>query len=143
VVKILTVVHEELILKRTSETDIVDITQQVEKIVETSKIEEGIVTIFNAGSTGGIFTLEYEPGLVKDIPDFLERIIPKSINYYHEQMWHDGNGHSHVRASLIGPSLTVPIHEGHLIHGTWQQIAFIELDVKPRTRRLIVTLIGE
>ncbi|MHA2341767.1 MAG: secondary thiamine-phosphate synthase enzyme YjbQ [Candidatus Hodarchaeales archaeon] len=129
----MTVVHEELILRRTSETDIVDITQQVEKIVETSKIKEGLATIFNAGSTGGIFTLEYEPGLVKDIPDFLERIIPKSINY----------GHSHVRASLIGPSLTVPIHEGHLIHGTWQQIAFIELDVKPRTRRLIVTLIGE
>ena len=139
----LTVTHKEIILQRTGETDIVDITLQVEKIVEASKIKEGIVTIFNAGSTGGIFTLEYEPGLVKDIPDFLERIIPKSLNYYHEQMWHDGNGHSHVRASLIGPSLTVPIHEGRLIHGTWQQIAFIELDVKPRMRRLIVTIIGE
>ena len=139
----LTVTHKEIILQRTGETDIVDITLQVEKIVEASKIKEGIVTIFNAGSTGGIFTLEYEPGLVKDIPDFLERIIPKSLNYYHEQMWHDGNGHSHVRATLIGPSLTVPIHEGRLIHGTWQQIAFIELDVKPRMRRLIVTIIGE
>ena len=139
----MTVVHKELRLRRTSETDIVDITPQVEKIVETSKIKNGIVTIFNAGSTGGIITLEYEPGLVKDIPDFLERIIPKSLNYYHEQMWHDGNGHSHVRASIIGPSLTVPIREGHLVHGTWQQIAFIELDVKPRTRDLIVTLIGE
>ena len=139
----LTVTHKEIILQRTGETDIVDITLQVEKIVEVSKIKEGIVTIFNAGSTGGIFTLEYEPGLVKDIPDFLDRIIPKSLNYYHEQTWHDGNGHSHVRASLIGPSLTVPIHEGRLIHGTWQQIAFIELDVKPRMRRLIVTIIGE
>jgi len=135
--------HKEISLQRTGETDIVDITLQVEKIVEASKIKEGIVTIFNAGSTGAIITLEYEPGLVKDIPDFLERIIPKSLNYYHEQMWHDGNGHSHVRASLIGPSLTVPIHEGRLIHGTWQQIAFIELDVKPRMRRLIVTIIGE
>lgn len=139
----LTVTHEEIILNRTSETDIVDITPQVEKVVEASKIKEGLVTIFNAGSTGGIFTLEYEPGLVKDIPDFLERIIPKSLNYYHEEMWHDGNGHSHVRASLIGPSLTVPVKEGRLIHGTWQQIAFIELDVKPRKRRIIVTVIGE
>ncbi len=139
----MTVTHKEIILQRTGETDIVDITLQVEKIVEVSKIKEGIVTIFNAGSTGGIFTLEYEPWLVKDIPDFLDRIIPKSLNYYHEQTWHDGNGHSHVRASLIGPSLTVPIHEGRLIHGTWQQIAFIELDVKPRMRRLIVTIIGE
>jgi secondary thiamine-phosphate synthase enzyme len=139
----LTVTHKEIILQRTSETDIVDITPQVERIVEDSKIKDGIITIFNAGSTGGIITLEYEPGLVKDIPNFLERVIPKSLNYYHEQMWHDGNGHSHVRASLIGPSLTVPIIEGRLIHGTWQQIAFIELDVKPRQRRLIVTVIGE
>ena len=139
----MTVVHNEIILKRTVETDILDITHQVEEVVFSSKIKNGIVNIFNAGSTGGIITLEYEPGLVRDIPEFLERIIPKSMNYYHEQAWHDGNGHSHVRASLIGPSLSVPVKDGKVIHGTWQQIAFIELDVKPRMRKLFVTIIGE
>lgn len=137
------VVHSEITLPRTYEADIIDITSQVETIVKESKIEDGIVTIFNAGSTGAVITLEYEPGLIKDIPAFLERIIPKKHTYAHEQMWHDGNGHSHVRASLLGPSLTVPIQKGQLLHGTWQQIAFIELDVKPRTRHLIVTIIGE
>jgi secondary thiamine-phosphate synthase enzyme len=138
-----TVVHLEIKLPRTNETDIIDITNKVETVVNQSKIQEGIVNIFNAGSTGAIITLEFEPGLLKDIPDFLERIIPKSLTYQHEQTWHDNNGHSHVRASLMGPSLTVPIHKGKLIHGTWQQIAFLELDDKPRIRHLIVTIIGE
>jgi len=139
----MTVIHLELKLPKTYETDIIDITSKVETLVNQSKIKEGIVNIFNAGSTGAIITLEFEPGLLKDIPDFLERIIPKSLMYQHEQTWHDNNGHSHVRASLMGPSLTVPIHRGTLIHGTWQQIAFLELDDKPRTRHLIVTIIGE
>ncbi len=139
----MTVLHLEFDLPRTYETDIINITDKVESAVYESKIKEGIVNIFNAGSTGAIITLEYEPGLLKDIPDFLERIIPKSMTYQHQQTWHDNNGHSHVRASLMGPSLTVPIHKGKLIHGTWQQIAFLELDDKPRTRRLVVTIIGE
>lgn len=139
----MTVMHSEIELPRTYETDIIDITNKVETAVNRSKIKEGIVSIFNAGSTGAIITLEFEPGLLKDIPEFLERIIPKSITYHHEQTWHDNNGHSHVRASLMGPSLTVPIHKGKLIHGTWQQIAFLELDDKPRDRHLIVTIIGE
>ena len=139
----MTVIHLEIELPRTYETNLIDITQQVEAAVIKSKIAEGIVNIFNAGSTGAIITLEFEPGLLKDIPDFLERIIPKSLTYQHEQTWHDNNGHSHVRASLMGPSLTVPIHKGKLIHGTWQQIAFLELDDKPRIRHLIVTILGE
>ncbi|MHA1976838.1 MAG: secondary thiamine-phosphate synthase enzyme YjbQ [Candidatus Hodarchaeales archaeon] len=139
----MTVMHLEIELPRTYETDIIDITNKIEASVNKSKITEGIVNIFNAGSTGAIITLEHEPGLLKDIPEFLERIIPKSLTYLHEQTWHDNNGHSHVRASLMGPSLTVPIHKGKLIHGTWQQIAFLELDDKPRTRHLVVTIIGE
>jgi secondary thiamine-phosphate synthase enzyme len=139
----MTVYQSELSLKQTYEGDIIDITSEISQIVSKSRIVKGIVSIFNAGSTGAIITLEYEPGLVKDIPDFLEKIIPKNSNYYHEQTWHDGNGHSHVRASLLGPSLTVPIINNNVIHGTWQQIAFIELDVKPRKRKLYVTVIGD
>lgn len=136
------VVNSEINLPRTHENDLIDITSDLEKIVRDSKIKDGILNVFNAGSTGAVITLEHEPGLIKDIPEFLERIIPKSGEYHHEKTWHDGNGHSHVKASLLGPSLTIPIREG-LVHGTWQQIAFLELDVKPRTRQLIVTIIGD
>ncbi|MHA1227812.1 MAG: secondary thiamine-phosphate synthase enzyme YjbQ [Candidatus Hodarchaeales archaeon] len=139
----MTVYQTEIILKRTYETDMIDITHELERVIEESKVQNGLINVFNAGSTGSIITLEFEPGLVRDIPDFLERIIPKSRKYHHEQTWHDGNGHSHVRASLLGPSLTLPIKKGNLVHGTWQQVVFIELDVKPRSRRLHVTIIGE
>lgn len=139
----MTVYQTELNLKQTYEGDIIDITSEISQIVSKSGINNGIVSIFNAGSTGAIITLEYEPGLLKDIPDFLERIIPKNMNYFHEQTWHDGNGHSHVRASLLGPSLTVPVNNSNVFHGTWQQIAFIELDAKPRKRKLMITVIGE
>ncbi|MFX0171526.1 MAG: secondary thiamine-phosphate synthase enzyme YjbQ [Candidatus Hodarchaeota archaeon] len=130
-------------LKRTHETDIIDITSDLEQVVARSGISKGLLSIFVAGSTGAIITLEYEPGLLKDIPALLDRIAPKSIEYLHEKTWHDDNGHSHVRASLLGPSLTVPISHGQIIHGTWQQIAFLELDTKPRNRNLYVTVIGE
>ncbi len=139
----MTVFQSEILLKNTHETEIVDITSELNRIVRQSGVTKGIVTIFVAGSTGAIITLEYEPGLLRDIPDFLERVAPKSLDYFHEQTWHDGNGHSHVRASLLGPSLTVPISQGQLTHGTWQQIAFMELDVKSRKRQLHVTIIGE
>jgi secondary thiamine-phosphate synthase enzyme len=139
----MTVYQSELTLKQTFEGDIIDITSEVNQIVSKSGIEKGIVSIFNAGSTGAIITLEYEPGLLKDIPDFLDRIIPKNIDYFHEQTWHDGNGHSHVRASLLGPSLTVPISNSNVVHGTWQQVAFLELDVKPRKRKLYITVVGQ
>jgi len=139
----MTVYQAELNLKQTYEGDIIDITSEISQIVSKSGINNGIVSIFNAGSTGAIITLEYEPGLLKDIPNFLERIIPKNMDYFHEQTWHDGNGHSHVRASLLGPSLTVPVNNSNVFHGTWQQIAFIELDAKPRKRKLMITVIGE
>ncbi|MHA2244396.1 MAG: secondary thiamine-phosphate synthase enzyme YjbQ [Candidatus Hodarchaeales archaeon] len=138
----MTVFQSEIQLKKTHENEIVDITSELDRIVQQSGVTKGIVSVFVAGSTGAIISLEYEPGLVCDIPDFLERIAPKSFDYLHEKTWHDGNGHSHVRASLLGPSLTIPINQG-LTHGTWQQIAFIELDVKSRKRQLHVTIIGE
>ncbi|MFX0016691.1 MAG: secondary thiamine-phosphate synthase enzyme YjbQ [Promethearchaeota archaeon] len=139
----MTVYQSEISLKKTHETDIVDITSELGRIIDHSRVKNGIVTVFVPGSTGAIITLEYEPGLLRDIPEFLERLAPKSLDYFHEQTWHDGNGHSHVRASLLGPSLMIPISQGKMIHGTWQQVAFIELDVKPRNRRLYVTIIGE
>ena len=141
----MTVFQSEIQLKRTHETDIVDITSEIQREIDRSGIKNGIVSIFVAGSTGAIISLEYEPGLIKDIPALLEQLAPKypASNYFHEQTWHDGNGHSHVRASLLGPSMTVPFRQGQLIHGTWQQIAFMELDIKTRNRQLFITVIGE
>lgn len=125
------------------ENDIIDITGDVEKVVQDSNIKSGTVTVFVSGSTGALTTIEFEPGLKKDFPDMLERLAPKDIEYGHEQMWHDGNGHSHVKASLVGPSITVPFTDGELLLGTWQQIVFIELDTKSRNRTLVLQVIGE
>ena len=121
----------------------VDITYQILKAILESKLENGIVTIFVSGSTAAVTTIEYEPGLITDFPMMLNRIIPKDIKYKHDETWHDGNGHSHVRASLIGPSLTVPFKDRNLILGTWQQIVFCELDTRSRERRITLQIIGE
>ena len=129
-------------LETKGEMDIVDITHEVQKIVEKSSIEDGIACIFCPGSTGAITTIEYEDGLLHDLPNALEKIAPKNAYYKHEERWHDGNGHSHVRASIIGASLTVPIEKGSLVLGTWQQIVFIECDIRPRSRKIIVHIVG-
>jgi len=99
--------------------------------------------VFAAGSTGGITTIEFEPGLVRDFPAAMERLVPRELRYAHDETWHDGNGHSHVRASLIGPSLTVPVAAGKLVLGTWQQIVFVDFDNRPHQRMLVVTVMGE
>ena len=125
------------------ENNILDITSNVAKIVTESKIENGIVCVFIAGSTGAITTIEFEPGLLKDIPDALERMMPKEITYEHHLRWQDGNGHSHVRAAVLGPSLSVPVNSGMMILGTWQQIVFLELDARPRNRKIHVQIVGE
>ena len=125
------------------EDDIVDITEQVQSAVNQSHLQNGMVCVFIPGSTAAITTMEYEPGLRQDISQALERIAPKKIPYEHHETWHDDNGRSHVKASLLGPSLTVPIKDGTLIHGTWQQIVFLELDTQPRKRTIIVQIIGE
>lgn len=121
----------------------IDITEKVHKLVEKGKITNGIVLIFVPGSTGALTTIEYEPGLLQDFPTMLDRIAPRNIEYEHEKRWHDGNGRSHVRASLLGPDLTVPVQNSRLMLGTWQQIVFVELDVRPRDREIIVQFIGE
>ncbi len=135
--------YEEINLKTSGEVDIIDITGMVQAIVERSGIKNGIALVFVIGSTGAITTIEYEPGLKKDLPEALERLFPRSIPYEHEKTWHDGNGHSHIRASFLKPDLSVPVVDGKLVLGTWQQIVFVELDVRPRHRRVAVQLVGE
>jgi secondary thiamine-phosphate synthase enzyme len=120
-----------------------DITKETEEAVKASRLQDGIVTIFVSGSTAAVTTIEYEPGLKKDFPDMLARIAPQEIEYEHDKTWHDGNGHSHVRASLIGPSLTVPFKDRSLMLGTWQQIVLMEMDIRPRYRNIILQMIGE
>jgi len=121
----------------------IDLTPKIGNYLEQSGISNGIITIFVVGSTGSIITIEFEPGLIKDFPDMLSRIIPKDLKYGHEQMWHDGNGHSHVKASLVGPSITIPFVDRKLCLGRWQQVIFLELDTRSRDRELILQIIGE
>ena len=139
----MTVKTKQLSIHTRGEGDILDVTGAVAEAVVETKLKNGIVTVFVPGSTGALTTIEYEPGLLKDFPNMLERIAPKNLVYEHEKRWHDGNGHSHVRASLIGPSLTVPFANGRLTLGTWQQIIFMELDVRSRGRNLILQIMGE
>jgi secondary thiamine-phosphate synthase enzyme len=123
--------------------DIKDLTPMVSERLKSSNLKKGIVTIFVPGSTGGLTTMEYETGLVKDLSNLLEKIVPSNIPYFHDETWGDRNGFSHLRASLIGPSLTIPFSDGKLLLGTWQQIIFIDFDNRPRSRNLIVQFIGE
>jgi len=120
-----------------------DITSQVGAVVAASNIKSGTVNIFNVGSTAAVGTIEFEPGLQQDLPAILNKLIPPSRSYGHEQAWHDGNGHSHLQATLLGPSLTVPIAGGEMVLGTWQQIFHLECDVRGRQRTVVVTVMGE
>jgi len=123
--------------------EILDITDKVQTIVENGTIKNGVVFLFVPGSTAALTTIEYEPGLLVDLLSMLERVAPRNSSYEHERRWHDGNGHSHIRASLIGPDLSVPFERKKLMLGTWQQIVFVELDVRPRDRTVIVNSMGE
>ena len=123
--------------------DLRDITPALEKILKKSGINHGILYATVVGSTGSITSIEVEPGVVQDLKDAIERIAPQDISYAHEQAWHDGNGHSHLQATMMGPSLTVPVSNGDLVLGTWQQIFHLECDVKPRNRSIVVTVIGD
>jgi secondary thiamine-phosphate synthase enzyme len=122
--------------------DIVDITDEVQSLIKKNNFDEGNVLIFAGGSTAGVTTIEYEPGLLKDYPNFFEKIIPSNLNYEHDNTWHDGNGHSHVRAAIQGASLTVPFSNGRLMLGTWQQIVFVDFDNRTRKREIIIQLFG-
>jgi secondary thiamine-phosphate synthase enzyme len=137
------VFYSEINIQTKGETDMIDLTADIQQVITKSNLKEGIACVFVGGSTGTITTIEYEPGLKKDLPRALENIAPKGIHYNHHETWHDDNGHSHVRASIMGPSLAIPFRTGELIHGTWQQIVFIEFDTRPRNRNIKVQLVGE
>jgi secondary thiamine-phosphate synthase enzyme len=130
-------------LRTSARDEVIDITGKVQDIVSKSGIDNGLACIFVAGSTAAVTTVEFEPGLVKDLNEAMDRLYPKGIDYDHHRRWGDGNGHSHVRASLVGPSLTVPIVDGRLLLGTWQQIVFLEFDNKPRAREVAVQIVGD
>lgn len=137
------VVTKVVQLRSSKENDIIDVTKQTSDALRESGLNNGIINVFVAGSTAAITTIEYEPGLRHDFPKMLSRIAPKDIQYRHDETWHDGNGHSHVRASLVGPSLTVPFSNGALLLGTWQQIVMLEMDTRPRERVLTIQILGE
>jgi len=135
---------EKITVETQGDCDIVNITEQVSGFVADSGINEGTVTVFNVGSTGAVTTTEYEPGLVNhDIEALFEKLAPTTASYEHEKTWHDDNGHSHVRASLLGPSLSVPVIDGQMTLGTWQQIILVDFDTRPRSRTIICQIVGE
>ena len=135
---------ESIKVKTKGNCDVVNITNEVSRAIAQSDIANGIATVFNVGSTAGVTTTEYEPGLVNyDIAAAFEKIAPEKARYEHEETWHDDNGHSHVRASLLGPSLSVPIVDGQMTLGTWQQIILVDFDTRPRTRTIICQIVGQ
>jgi secondary thiamine-phosphate synthase enzyme len=135
--------QEEIEIKTTGHRHMQDLTNEVARIVAASNARAGLANIFNVGSTGAIGTIEFEPGLQEDLPAMLDRLFPPSRDYGHERAWHDGNGHSHLQATTLGPSITVPIKNGKLVLGTWQQIFHLECDIKPRSRTIVVTVLGD
>ncbi len=139
----MTVVTKTLSFNTKGNDDIIDITQQVQDVLSGSGLSSGTVTVFVPGSTASVTTIEYEPGLLGDFPRAMEKLAPKGERYGHDARWGDGNGHSHVRASTIGPGLVVPFQNGRLMLGTWQQIVFIDFDNRPRARNVIVQAMGE
>jgi secondary thiamine-phosphate synthase enzyme len=123
--------------------DILDITQKIRESLIAVKLTRGIVTVFVQGSTASVTTIEYEPGLLKDLPEFYEKIIPRNKVYAHDATWGDANGYAHIRSSLQGPSITIPFEDGELMLGTWQQVVFLEFDNRPRKRKVILQFIGQ
>lgn len=139
----MSIITKTITISSRGENDMIDLTQSTSKAVQETDLKDGIVTIFVEGSTAAVTTIEYEPGLRTDFPKMLSRIVPKNIEYEHDKTWHDGNGHSHVRASLVGPSLTIPFKDSRLLLGTWQQIVIIEMDIRQRKRQIILQIMGE
>ena len=136
------IVTDHIQLSTHGDAEVVDITERVADVLERHKLVEGQALVFVSGSTAALTTVEYEPGLVRDLPAMFERIAPQNARYHHEDTWHDGNGHSHCRASLLGPSLVIPFAGRKLLLGTWQQIVLIDFDNRPRQRELVVQLAG-
>ena len=139
----MTVVTKGITFQTRGNCDIIDITSQVAKEVQESGVNNGTVTLFITGSTAGITTIEYEPRLLSDFKNMWDRVIPQDIPYEHNKTWGDGNGHSHVRASMLGASLTIPFANKRLTLGTWQQIVFIDFDNRSRSRKMVLQIMGE
>lgn len=139
----MTIQNDSLTLETKGNCDIIDITKRLSLLLEKHKMKTGHAVLFVTGSTAGLTTIEYEPGLKRDFEELMERIIPQNARYFHEDTWNDGNGHSHIRASLIGPSLTIPFNNGEFLLGTWQQVIFIDFDNRPRNRTLVVQFVGD
>ncbi len=137
------IVTKTIELSTRGRCDIHDITDRIRDHVASSGIGSGTVTVFVPGSTGGLTTIEYEPGLLKDLPALMEKLIPSDRPYEHDKTWHDGNGFSHLRSAMIGPDITIPFVSGKLTLGTWQQVVFLDFDNRGRQRKLIVQIIGE
>lgn len=135
--------REQIVIRTSGHGDMHDLTRQVAEIVSASGIQAGTVNVFNIGSTAAVGTIEFERGLQRDLPEILDKLVPPSLHYGHEQAWHDGNGHSHLQATILGPSLTVPVAEGKPLLGTWQQIFHLECDIRARQRVVVITVIGE
>jgi secondary thiamine-phosphate synthase enzyme len=132
-----------IFLSATGNTEIIDITQKVSECIVASDLKNGLVTIFCPSSTSGVTTLEFEPGVLQDLKRIFDEIVPKQNTYLHNEAWHDGNGHSHIRSALLKKSLTVPLVDGRMTLGTWQQIVYIDFDTRPRKREIIVQIMGE
>jgi secondary thiamine-phosphate synthase enzyme len=137
------IVQDEITLNGTASTDALDVTVRVADIVTRSGVREGLCVVFVPGSTAAVTTIEFEPGVVEDLKRAVERLAPRDIPYAHDAAWGDGNGYAHVRAALVGPSLAVPVAEGRLTLGTWQQIVVLDFDNRPRRRRILVQVTGE
>ncbi len=137
------IITDKLKVSTKGHTDIIDITKKIAEAVSKHKLKEGNLTVFVAGSTAGITTVEYEPGLIKDLPEAFERIAPTGKQYHHDATWGDNNGYAHIRASLLGSSLTIPFCDGNLLLGTWQQVVLIDFDNRPRERTVVLQLVGK
>src|SRR5512145_2306106 len=139
----MTIVNDSLSIETRGDSDMIDLTDRLTLLLQKHRLKIGHMIVFVPGSTAGITTIEYEPGLKKDFTLLMERLIPRNARYFHEETWNDGNGHSHVRASLLGPSITIPFSQGKLLLGTWQQVVLIDYDNRPRSRDLVVQILGE
>ena len=139
----MTIINDTIRVDSRGNSDIIDITERVAMLLSRHKLKTGQLLLFVPGSTAGLTTIEYEPGLKQDFSAMMERIGPRAAHYHHEETWNDGNGHSHVRASLLGPSVTIPFNEGRLLLGTWQQVVLVDFDTRPRSRAIAVQILGE
>lgn len=137
------IVTEHLYVRTKGTGDLVNITSDIARVLQRSGVKDGTVTVFNIGSTAGIATFEFEPGMIKDVQELYEKLVPQSKHYHHDETWGDANGFSHLRAMLQGPSLVIPFEQGSLLLGTWQQVVLAEFDNRPRRRDVVVQILGE